>query len=145
MMNLEEFARAMTVAVKAAPKSINGVVKHLADETARIARDEIGTYQEAVGPFPAWASLAESTEQDKARNGYPLNAPLERTGAMRDSIKAEDYEGVAFAGSGDEKLYWHEHGTPKMPPRPVMGPAAIRATENVEAVVNKALKTVFKR
>lgn len=144
-MNLEEFARAMTVAVKAAPESINGVVKHLADETARIARQEIGTYQEVVGPFPAWASLAESTEQDKSRNGYPLNSPLERTGEMRSSIRSEDYGDVAFAGSGDEKLYWHEQGTPKMPPRPVMGPAAIRATENVEAVVNKALKTIFKR
>ncbi|HBR0975138.1 TPA: hypothetical protein L9K64_001375 [Klebsiella variicola] len=145
MMNLEEFARAMTVAVDTAPKAINGVVKHLADETARIAREEIGTYQESVGPFPAWASLAESTEQDKARNGYPLNSPLERTGEMRDSIKSEEFGDVVFAGSGDEKLYWHENGTPKMPPRPVMGPAAIRATENVETVVSKALKTVFKR
>lgn len=127
-MNLDDFAKALAVSAEAAPETIHGMVRHLADETARIAREEIGTYQEATGTFPGWAKLADSTEQDKARHGFPPDAPLERTGQMKNSITSEAEGMEAVAGSDDEKIFWHENGTPKMPPRPVLGPAAIKAT-----------------
>ncbi|WP_313682791.1 hypothetical protein, partial [Pantoea sp.] len=134
-MNLKEFASALSATTKSVPEATHSIVKQLADATASIARSEIGTYQEAVGEFPAWQTLAEATEEDKARHGYPLDAPLERTGQMRDSIKSEAEGAEARAGSDDEKLFWHENGTSKMPPRPVIGPAAIRATEHIEPLI----------
>jgi hypothetical protein len=45
-------------------------------------RAQIGEYQDAVGPYPAWAPLAESTEEQKAMVGAPANAPLERFGDL---------------------------------------------------------------
>ena len=42
------------------------------------AKEQIGHYQDAVGPFQDWAPLADSTEAEKARLGYPADAPLGR-------------------------------------------------------------------
>ena len=65
-------------------------IHHAADiggELVEIAaKAEIGQYQPAVGPFEAWSPLADGTEEDKAKHGYPLNAPLLRTGEMQNSI-----------------------------------------------------------
>lgn len=102
------------------------------------AKDEIGFYQSATGPFPAWADLAESTEQEKARLGYPLNAPLERTGKMRDSIKSESNGHEAIIGSQEETLVYHEFGTEKMPPRPVLGPAVVMNERKIKRIIGHA-------
>lgn len=110
----------------------------VAKQIEQTAKDEIGFYQPAVGPFPAWADLAESTEQDKARNGYPLNAPLERTGAMRDSIQSESEGFEAIVGSKEETLAYHEFGTVKMPPRPVLGPAVVLNELKIKRIIGRA-------
>lgn len=104
----------------------------------RSAKDEIGFYQPAVGPFPAWAELAESTEAEKARLGYPTEAPLLRTGDMRDNISHEVRGLEAVIGSPDERAVYHEFGTSKMPPRPIFGPAAIHNREKIAAVLGAA-------
>lgn len=97
-----------------------------AKKIEQTAKDEIGHYQQAAGPFPAWADLADSTEQEKASKGYPVDAPLLRTGEMRDSITHEVHGLEAVVGSKNKKLFYNELGTLTIPPRPVIGPAAFR-------------------
>lgn len=106
------------------------------------AKDEIGVYQQSTGPFPAWAELADSTEQDKARHGYPVEAPLLRTGGMRDAIthEVDGLEAVIGARDTDagKLLVYHEFGTDRMPPRPVLGPAAFNSREFILKVIGRA-------
>jgi hypothetical protein len=104
----------------------------------KTAKSEIGVYQESVGPFPAWAPLADSTEEEKARLGYPTDAPLLRTGDMRESITHErdGLEGVV--GSDSDILVYQELGTEKIPPRPVMGPAAFTNKKHIERIIGHA-------
>ena len=107
------------------------------------AKREIGEYQEGAGPFVGWAELADSTKDDRVRQGFTENDPGLRTGEMRDSIKhmVEGREG--HVGSDDDKLVWFELGTSKQPPRSVLGIAAVNkgeeAAEAVGAVVHMAL------
>jgi len=104
------------------------------------AKDQIGHYQPQVGEFPAWAPLAASTEEEKARMGAPANAPLLRRGDLRDSFSHQvisEHEGVV--GSTDPVAIFHEFGTAKMPPRPVLGPAAVRNRDKIRAIIGRAV------
>lgn len=108
----------------------------------KTAKDEIGHYQSGVGPFPAWDALADSTEQEKASKGYPVDAPLLRSGDMRDEI-THDVDGLeAVIGTKDTDagriLIYHEVGTSKMPARPVLGPAAFRNKDFVLKLIGEA-------
>jgi len=104
------------------------------------AKAQIGHYQPEVGDFPAWAPLAESTEAEKQRLGAPLGAPLLRHGGLYASFEHEVLapdDGVV--GSTDPTLVFHEFGTSKMPPRPVMGPAVVRNRERIQKILGQAI------
>lgn len=103
------------------------------------AKQQIGEYQEAVGHFPAWAPLADSTEAEKARLGYPIGAPLLRTGDLRDSFGHEADGDSGIVGSTDPVMIYHEFGTSKMPPRPVLGPAVVKSEKKIEAILGRTL------
>ena len=105
----------------------------------RTAKEEIGEYQPRVGPFPAWAPLAESTEAEKARHGYPTDAPLLRTGEMRRNIDHEVHGLEAVIGSPDERAVFHEFGTSRMPPRPIFGPAVVRNKHKIQMILGAAV------
>lgn len=99
---------------------------------------EIGVYQAEAGPFPAWPALADVTEEEKARLGYPADAPLLAAGDLKDSF-GHDVEGLeGVVGSTDPVLIFHEFGTSRMPARPVLGPAAFRNKETIEKLVGAA-------
>jgi hypothetical protein len=104
------------------------------------ARAELGDYQGAVGPFPAWAPLSPAYEAEKGRSGYATPNPLVRTGEMLASFQHEVDPGrlEVIAGATDEKMLWHELGTAKMPPRPVWGPAALRNGEAIAKLLGAA-------
>jgi phage gpG-like protein len=51
---------------------------------------------------------------------------LLRTGELRDSIHHDVTELVATIGSTSEIAEWQEFGTERIPPRPFLGPAAVR-------------------
>lgn len=102
------------------------------------AKAEIGEYQAELGPFPAWQELADSTEAEKARLGYPSGAPLLRTGELRDSIGHEVGRMEAIIGSTSDVMVYQELGTPTIPPRPVLGPAALHNKETIEAILGAA-------
>jgi len=78
------------------------------------AQDEIGVYQ------AGWVQLADSTEQQKARMGYSANAPLLATGQLKNSFEYNVSGLKAVIGSNDRTIKYHEFGTSKMPPRPVL-------------------------
>lgn len=103
------------------------------------AKEQIGHYQEAAGPHPAWAPLAESTEAEKARLGYPTDAPLLRTGELQDSFGHEAHGNEGVVGSTDKTMVYHEMGTEKMPPRPALGPAVFKNREKIEQILGRAL------
>ena len=104
------------------------------------AKAQIGHYQAEAGEFPAWAPLADSTEKEKERIGAPLGAPLLRHGGLYASFKHEVLshdDGVV--GSTDPTLIYHEFGTPKMPARPVMGPAVVKNREKIQRILGRAI------
>jgi HK97 gp10 family phage protein len=104
-------------------RNAHAALERVATKVEKTAKSEFGEYQDAVGPFPAWAELAESTKEDRERKGFPADEPLLRTGEVRDSIGHEVADLEAVIGSDSDILVFHEFGTAKMPPRPVLGPA----------------------
>lgn len=130
-LHLVELAAKEVVALKA---GLEEAAKHV----EKTAKDEIGHYQEAEGSFPAWAQLADSTEAEKARLGYPMDAPLLRTGELRDEITHEVEGMEAVVGSADPVMVYQELGTPTIPPRPVLGPAALRNKHTIERTLGAA-------
>jgi hypothetical protein len=99
------------------------------------AKRRIGQYQPETGPFPEWADLASSTEDEKNRLGYPLEAPLLREGTLRDSIEVEAYPHVVVIGTKMDVGAYQEFGTEKIPPRPYLGPAAYSKAPKVASAI----------
>ncbi|KDE19672.1 hypothetical protein AZ09_10390 [Acetobacter aceti 1023] len=134
---LPEFAAFLTeTALK-----VNDATHSALDDAARIvqveAKHEVGQYQEAAGPFPAWAELADSTKEDRVRHGFTENDPGLRTGEMRESIKRSVGGHEAHVGSDDDKMVFFELGTEKQPPRTVLAGALIRKTDEVRHVIGR--------
>lgn len=104
----------------------------------KTAKSEIGSYQPAAGPFPAWAELTEATKADRVRQGYTENDPLERTHALEESISHQTHGLDAAIGSTSDVMVYQEMGTPTIPPRPVLGPAAVRNKELIHKTLGAA-------
>lgn len=99
------------------------------------AKARIGHYQEAVGPFQDWAELAESTKEDRVRQGYSEDDPLLRSGKLRNSIQVEAFPHEAVIGSKEDIAAYQEFGTEKIPPRPFLGPAAYANAPKVARLI----------
>jgi hypothetical protein len=74
------------------------------------AKAAIGTYEFG------WVPLAPATIAGKG-----ADTPLLETGQMRDSGFYEVHGPNAIIGFTDEKIVYHEYGTSRIPPRPVVG------------------------
>lgn len=131
--SMADFANHLTALAAEAPTVTHHVAEKGAELIQKIAKSEIAHYQPAVGPFAKWEELTAETEFDKIRKGYPVDAPLLRNGQMRDSIETTVIGNEAVVGSNDQKMVWHELGTRTIPPRAVLGPAAIRASKDIQA------------
>ena len=136
--SLAKFAEHLAIMSVAVVAAEHKALKRCAKLVEATAKSEIGTYQDAVGPFPAWPALAESTEDQKEKSGYPLNSPLLRTGEMRDSIEHEVSGNEAVIGSKSDIAAYQEFGTDKIPPRPFIGPAAFRNKEKIRRIIGEA-------
>ena len=113
-------------------------LKKCAERVERVAKGEIGQYQPEAGQFEAWAQLADSTEFEKARLGYPVDAPLLRTGELRESISHEIDGLEAVVGSTSDVMVYQELGDVHLPPRAVLGPAAVRSRKFIEKTIGRA-------
>ncbi|MDA8256526.1 MAG: hypothetical protein M0Z99_12950 [Betaproteobacteria bacterium] len=105
----------------------------------KAAKDQIGHYQAAIGPFPEWQELSASTKQDRISQGYSENEPLLRAGDLRDSITHEVSGLEAVIGSDSDIASYQELGTSTIPPRPFLGPAAIKSRKRVEEILGAAV------
>lgn len=119
------------------------VTHHIADksgeEIQKTAQGMIGEYQHAVGPYPAWAELADSTQAERARLGYSENDPGYRSGKMQRSIERKTINAETVVGSDDQDLVYFEMGTARQPPRSVLGGAAIHSAERIRKLAGKTL------
>ncbi|MBB5189604.1 HK97 gp10 family phage protein [Silvimonas terrae] len=103
------------------------------------AKQRIGEYQEAEGPFPAWAELSDSTKEDRARQGYTENDPLLRSGDLQRSIEHEVGYTEAVIGSKSPVAAYQEFGTYRIPPRPFLGPAAFHNKKRIQRILGAAM------
>lgn len=140
-----DFAEHLARIASAAPVALHRGVQDATEVVLEDARDEIGKYQDAiasdrggVGLIPAWEQLAPSTEKQKERAGYPLDAPLLASGGFRDKITKGVVGLQGVVGTEDERGVWFEMGTPHMPPRAVFAPAAIRNEAKVLRILAEA-------
>lgn len=117
-------------------KTVLGAVGKL---LTRDMREQIGHYQPGVGNYSAWADLAESTEDEKARLGAPPDAPLLRFGDLAKSFRFSVEGEEVYAGSTDPIMEYHEFGTSKMPPRSVVGPAVMKNIETIKKLMGYAV------
>lgn len=111
--------------------------------------------RESAGNGPPWAALAESTNDERERLGYPREHPiLVRSGAYKASFIDADADGHVSAqglsdisllieeGSGDIRVGTLELGWVNIPPRPVLGlnfTAEDDIGDEIEAVLNRLL------
>ena len=137
--NIAAFAEHLVALDLAIAASAHRGLEQVARLIERDAKSQIGHYQQAVGPFQAWAPLAMRTEQEKARLGYPLNAPLLREGNLRDSIEHEVSGMEAVIGSKSPIAAYQEFGTNTIPPRPFIGPAAFKNKEAIQRILGEAV------
>lgn len=106
-----------------------------ADMLVHTAQGMIGEYQGAVGDFPEWKELAQTTLYGgvdehgrrfpgKVELGYaPPDNPLLRTGQMRGSIEKHVEEHTIVIGTHDPVAHYQEFGTDKIPARSFIGRA----------------------
>ena len=134
-MNLEEFI-ALTAELIIAEEEAR---LHALTEAAKIiqaeAKDEIGNYQDAAGPFAAWPELADATQERRTAMGFPANEPLLMTGDLRDSIEYTVEGHEADIGSNDEKAKYQELGTDTIPPRSFLGGSGFRKADEVAELI----------
>ncbi len=105
----------------------------------RKAKAAIGHYQEGAGELMEWAPLKWSTVEEKERLGYaPPDNPLLRTGEMRASIGHHvESADRAVVGSESEVLLAHELGTKHLPPRSVLGLAALHHADRIVEILGR--------
>lgn len=119
------------------------VTHHATEQAAQIvekdAKARIGSYQDAAGPFGAWANLAPSTVDDRLRKGFTPDDPLLRTGGLRSSYGRKVNGAVAVVGSTSPIALYQEQGTSTIPPRAVVGPAVIASRDAIGRVAATTL------
>jgi hypothetical protein len=101
-----------------------------------------GEAQRVIGTYDyGWPQLAESTQEERKRLGFPPNEPLLRTGEMRDSIEytVDRVELEGYVGSNDPIAVHQELGTSRIPPRSFLGGAARAKEDEIHEEISKGL------
>lgn len=143
-MDLEQFARELSSASASIATGLEAGFRVIVKEIEETAKEEIGMYQPAFGPFDAWVPLAESTKADRVRQGYSEDEPLLRSGKLRDSIQSEVVGLAAIVGTKSEIGLWQEVGTASIPPRPFIGPAYVRKIDPLLEAIELAISLGIK-
>lgn len=131
------FAAHLLEMAAAEENALRAGLKKCAQAIEKTAREEIGTYQPEVGPFNAWPALEDSTIKQHERMGAG-DTPLLVTGELRDTLGYQVEGNKAVIGSTSDLMVYQELGTPTIPPRPVLGPAAISNKELIEHTMGHA-------
>jgi hypothetical protein len=111
---------------------------NMLEHAGQVVEDEakrlIGTYDFAN---PRWPELAESTKDDRVRQGFSENEPLLRTGELRDSIHHVVIGDTAHVGSDNDKAVWQELGTKHIPPRTFLKGAVLNTADQIAHDIGK--------
>lgn len=138
--SLTAFAVKLLTLEVAVQRELHVGLKHAAQLVEHTAKEEIGHYQPAVGPFDAWPELADETKAQRERMGFSPNDPLLRTGELRDSISHQVHGLEAAVGSTSDIALYQELGTSRgIPPRPFLGPALIRNEHQIMKILGHAV------
>ncbi len=132
-ISLNEFANMLMDAAKVSEAEGEGIAR-ACKLVARKARGMIGVEQ------PFWPALAQSTIEDKARQGYKVPAPLLREGDLKRSIKIDapyrnGEEVYGFVYSNSPIARYQELGTVSIPPRPFLSTAAMACEMQVHEIM----------
>ena len=139
--SISEFISHMAVMDVHAVLAVHEGLKKCAVAIEKAAKEEIGTYQGDAPPFGAWSELADATKEDRVRQGFTENDPLERTGELRESISHIVDGTEAAIGSDSDVMVYQELGTDKIPPRSVLGSAAVNNINLVKKTLGHAAAT----
>jgi translation elongation factor EF-G len=142
----DEFAKHLLVMSRIIRKSITIGLEECAKHVEETAKKKIGHYQDAIGEWPAWRELAESTKDFKEKHGYVFNDeynPLFLTGALKESIKHKTRFLETRIGSTNEIMKFHEFGTIKMAARPVLVPSLFQNKDFVIKTLASAVMAGF--
>ncbi len=112
------------------------------------AVENIGHYQPATGPFPAWPELADSTKADRVRRGYTENDPLRRDGTMADSLESTVTAQGVTVGSEMAIAAYQELGTTRngqthIPARSFLGGAAVATERACVEIISEGVARAF--
>ncbi|WP_088187545.1 hypothetical protein [Desulfosporosinus sp. FKA] len=155
------FSQLITKLVEAPAKVDTAAIvalKKCAVEVQKTAQEKFGEYQPAVGPYPAWNQLADSTIEQKAQAGggedplighYPNSSgnKLYPTN-LRQSLTIKIHESALAAevGTNNPIGKWQEFGTAdgeRIPPRPFLRPALYENEDYIKKALKEALGTAF--
>jgi hypothetical protein len=142
-LSLSQWCAELERQIATVKPAVTIALHEVGDAAVEIAQAKIGHYQDEVPPFPAWPELADSTKADRVRQGYPADEPLLRTGELRDSISHHVEPMLLEVGSVDPVMKYQEHGTDKIPPRPVIGPAMLEIIPVAQEILGGALADVL--
>jgi phage gpG-like protein len=111
-------------------------VEHAALETiGKLVQHEA---QRVIGTYDyGWPQLAEATQADRVRKGFPANEPLLRTGEMERSIEHKVEGRTVHIGSDNDKALWHELGTRTIPPRPFLSGAMAQKEKQIVGFIGR--------
>ena len=145
--DIPSFIAHLTIAAAAAVEEDREGLEKAAKLIEDDAKASLGEYQAAVGPFPAWQELADSTQTERAKAGYSANDPLARSKTLEGAIThevghREAMIGVPITGELEPEgalvsdvAVDMEMGTSRAPPRPFMGPAAYRKGKEAAKII----------
>lgn len=136
--SLGSFAAHLLVLAAHQHKSEKNALERAAKAIEATAKSKFGTYQPDASPFPAWPTLAPSTQKDRVARGFTPDEPLLRNGKLRKSISHQVSGSTAVVGSTSEVMVAQELGTARIPPRAVLGPAAVRNKKLIQQIVGHA-------
>lgn len=149
-MTLVDLARHFEKSRWSMARALESAGHRIGKDLVEHAQAKFGEDQGAVGPYPEWAPLADSTITEKARLGYDTPFPLIREGDLKNSISYQvDRQAatvVVYLFSTDWKMPLHEYGSPaaNLPARPVLGPTVYERreayTQEVEQEINLAIQ-----
>lgn len=134
-----QFANHLTVREQIVVNEMREALHVVTKAIQETAKEELGHYQDAIGPFEAWQELADSTKEERLAQGYTENDPLLRSGELRDSIEREVVRLDGYVGSEKYEAVYMELGTDKAPPRAFLGPAVYHNEETIRGELGSAL------
>lgn len=137
---ITEFATFMGEVALVMPMAEREALRKAGEIVEAEAKAEIGNYQGSAPPFAAWAPLAESTQNERVRQGFTPDDPLLRTGEMRESVGLVVEGHEAHVGSNSDIAVYQELGTSKgITPRSFLGGAAVRKSKEVSEIIGREI------